>query len=905
MGAVRPVEAGRLFRDLLPVPPEGPLPILTLYGPSRTRNRALLDQLAEACRGAEPHPLPHVRLHVDGRGQGWTRRDALAELVYRFSRISHPQFGGFTFPRYLLGRWMVDLDLTDVDSDQVERRVRDQLCQRKRIEQFFPQADNAGGVGAFVLSLVPVLFARLGVPLVLRSRGPWRRWIWGPGLSYYERNSRALGLHSRGSLTALAVEVNGRAADTDDPVDQRVVDRMLVTAFLEDLRAGYDRRRSRRAVYRTAACVALLDDVDSRPEAGAGLLALIAEVRAGARTPDPLLVAATSAVPLPPGRPGLDGSTAPDAGADGGEGRPPEAFLELWRAAGADAVAAGAAGMERIFLNLRVQAGREPPHPLRHHRLPWRRDTDPGGPPPVTDEPVQVTVPRPPFRRTRAFRVLVAGTVAALLLAGYGTAYAVQRAGGCQPAGMFSPAAVVRNAVGNPALGTEYAPDGECIGLTDAAGHLPGSTREVNGMLDDIAAENARVARLQRSRTPPGYVTVVVLTTLTSPTGAGKSIAEGLNELRGAWLAQRAVNAQAEEGSNLPVRLVMANGGGNSAYADRAARRIVRLARHDRTVVAVTGLGQSREATRRAIMLLGAAGIPMVGSTNSADTLADTPYYFRVAANNAREARVVLAYADATWHPRTAAVLADPDDTYSANLADDFTAAFAPRRATLLTYHAQSGRVAEQMLAAVRRICRDRPDLIYYAGRANEFSLLGFLDHPGPDGCPDYAAHIVGGDDLENLGTPPRADFTLGQSGALLFTAWATPDPRLPGGLEHPGAAFYADYAARFGGAYPAAHAVLAHDALALVGDMVRERYLPYVRPHVSRADLYQKLHALAGDTQWRGGASGVIAFDRGTPVDKTVVVVSIEPAGQPSTVGICGRLTPTFPQSPFCPAET
>ena len=69
---VRPVEAGRLFRDLLPVPPDGPLPILTLYGSSRTRNRAVLDQLAEACRGAEPHPLPHVRLHVDGRGQGWT-----------------------------------------------------------------------------------------------------------------------------------------------------------------------------------------------------------------------------------------------------------------------------------------------------------------------------------------------------------------------------------------------------------------------------------------------------------------------------------------------------------------------------------------------------------------------------------------------------------------------------------------------------------------------------------------------------------------------------------------------------------------------------------------------------------------------------------------------------------------
>src|SRR5690349_18620937 len=87
---VRPIEAGRLFRDLLPVPPDGPLPILTLYGSSRARNRAVLDQLAEACRGAEPHPLPHVRLHVDGRGQGWTRRDALAELVYRFSRISHP-----------------------------------------------------------------------------------------------------------------------------------------------------------------------------------------------------------------------------------------------------------------------------------------------------------------------------------------------------------------------------------------------------------------------------------------------------------------------------------------------------------------------------------------------------------------------------------------------------------------------------------------------------------------------------------------------------------------------------------------------------------------------------------------------------------------------------------------------
>jgi ABC-type branched-subunit amino acid transport system substrate-binding protein len=632
-----------------------------------------------------------------------------------------------------------------------------------------------------------------------------------------------------------------------------------------------------------------------------------------ARTPDPLLVVATSVAPLPPGRPGPDVSTAPDPGVQGagvegagvegaGEGRPPEAFLELWRAAGADAVAA--AGAERMFLNLRVQAGRELPHPLRHPRLPWRHGTEPG-PPPVTDEPVQVTVPRPPFRRTRAFRVLAAGTVAALLLAGYGTAYAVQRAGGCQPAGLFSPAAVVRNAVGDPALGTEYAPDGECIGLTDAAGHLPGTTREVNGMLAGIAGENAKVARLQRSRTPPGYVTVVVLTTLTSPTSAGKSIAAGLNELRGAWLAQRAVNTQADDGSNLPMRLVVANGGGNSAYADRTSRRIVRLAKHDPTVVAVTGLGQSREATRRAIALLGAAGIPMVGSTNSADVLADTPYYFRVAANNLREARVALAYADTAWHPRNAVILADPGDTYSMNLATDFAGAFAPRPATTLTYHAQSRGVAGEMLAAVRRICRDRPDLIYYAGRANEFSLLGFLNHPGPDGCPDYAAHIVGDDDLENLGTPPRADFTLGQSSALLFTAWATPDPRLPGGVAHPGSGFYADYAARFGGSWPAAHAVLAHDATALIGDMVRERYLPYVRPHVSRADVYRKLRGLTPTAQWRAGASGLIGFDHGTPVDKTVVMVAIEPAGQPRAIGICGGLTPALPQSPFCPAET
>ena len=35
-----------------------------------------LHKRREINRSAEPHPLPHVRLHVDGRGQGWTRRDA-------------------------------------------------------------------------------------------------------------------------------------------------------------------------------------------------------------------------------------------------------------------------------------------------------------------------------------------------------------------------------------------------------------------------------------------------------------------------------------------------------------------------------------------------------------------------------------------------------------------------------------------------------------------------------------------------------------------------------------------------------------------------------------------------------------------------------------------------------------
>jgi hypothetical protein len=130
-----------------------------------------------------------------------------------------------------------------------------------------------------------------------------------------------------------------------------------------------------------------------------------------------------------------------------------------------------------------------------------------------------------------------------------------------------------------------------------------------------IAAENARAVAHGR------YVSVAVLDPFTPPVGAAAPPGQMIDELRGAYLAQRAINARGSVG----VQLLLANVGTYTSDFERQAVRQVEALKVPDHLVAVTGMNISSAGTAQAARALSADKIPMVGAA-TADQFNDRQY---------------------------------------------------------------------------------------------------------------------------------------------------------------------------------------------------------------------------------------------------------------------------------------
>jgi hypothetical protein len=214
--------------------------------------------------------------------------------------------------------------------------------------------------------------------------------------------------------------------------------------------------------------------------------------------------------------------------------------------------------------------------------------------------------------------------------------------------------------------------DEQCVGL--AGDNPPRVSGELDEPVNLINKTNAQVMN------NPDHITVVHLTML-SP-GNEQGVRAAREELRGLAIAQ-----QESLKDETPIRLLLANAGANMEYADRAAQKIAEAARRDRRIVGVVGLGLSTRQTIDAVRRLGRARLPSVGSATTADELIDaSSYYYQVSPGNRRQAVFAARYASAELHAQRVRVYysADPDDTYSAELAtamrDQLRAAGWPMR---------------------------------------------------------------------------------------------------------------------------------------------------------------------------------------------------------------------------------
>ncbi|MGH8346462.1 MAG: hypothetical protein ACRES5_07825, partial [Pseudomonas sp.] len=194
--------------------------------------------------------------------------------------------------------------------------------------------------------------------------------------------------------------------------------------------------------------------------------------------------------------------------------------------------------------------------------------------------------------------------------------------------------------------------DHQCIGYSDNGSY------EFNGQpersrLQDVQAlifrqnDGARMAWKRNPRRP--YVTIVYIGSLTGrPARKNEEpyVAER-EDLEGLAVAQyEGNNHPASDDNSALLNIVIANAGYQMKYVDQVVEMVADLARSDPTVVAVTGLVESRTVTAKALQGLNEAGIPVVTPSLAADRISDNSrMYLQVVPPNIDEATLIFEYA--------------------------------------------------------------------------------------------------------------------------------------------------------------------------------------------------------------------------------------------------------------------
>ena len=458
-------------------------------------------------------------------------------------------------------------------------------------------------------------------------------------------------------------------------------------------------------------------------------------------------------------------------------------------------------------------------------------------------------------------------------------------------------------------IGTITAPDGESIGISDgtvafatggpggsfkmqAADKLKaGDTVSAQSLwhsaltsdsgdaesliyLEDQHVLNAHVT----SNTP--YVTIVVATMMT-----GDNASVGHDNLQGAYVAQKEFNNSSQLAGGTLVRLLVANSGNDKLYADTVAQQIVLLAKADPTFVGVMGWPFSSRA-EVAINTLAKAHIPMVSQTASDDALTGaSPYFFRVAPANKRQAVLGAKYAEQSLHAKTAVAFVDPSDPYSQSLERYFAQQFTADGNKILATEQYT--VGQKGHAALPQLLKDaenkKPDIIYFSGYAAD---IGVLLSNLPTSGQFATLPILGGDALYELNYPSsaRAGFKH-----LHFTAFAYPDEWDVQNLQSQKPKFFSDYSAAYnpdnqhpGGIYgytrPPADAILSYDA---VLTMLKATNIALTTNIGLTPDNLQKALKQITGTNAVQGVSGQIAFGTDNdPINKAIVVLYVDQDG-------------------------
>ncbi|MBF6276354.1 hypothetical protein A5780_08815 [Nocardia sp. 852002-20019_SCH5090214] len=649
---------------------------------------------------------------------------ALLQELYKCFSSDDTAMGPIPFPRYRTADWLMRQRLEGAATEasaQLRERLPELLRRGPAAEHSTTALGAIGGTVSRVLTVVLSMWPIVRLWLFVSSHVPGLSPV-----SYWFMHQRYLTPRLSNSFVGFGVRL---AEPMRRRENNEQIAKLLVNAFLEDLRVAYRRRLWRPSSWRrTAYPVALLDGVEPGDSA-TGLMRYVNEIRNETGLFDPL--ALISRIEDSVEHPhlhfeSLDSRDDPLSSWQADiDGRRRRRRTDSW------------------YLSLPLPDSLSGTlEPFEHAEL--------------------AQPPAPPWAARRSVVTVIALLPVAALVAATVSAVQPRIAVGCTAWPWHAGVDVV-------VRGTE------CIGLSAGAAQVFADDEELAEMEREVFRQNTVAARLRHDNPRRPLVTLIYFAGMTYTDRNVRYPHAQAEELAGLAVQQRRANKQNGESEPL-LRIVIANGGSTMRYATWVVEhQISRLVRSDPTVVGVIGLDRSTAETRRAIARLGELGVPTMATTLSADGLdAVSPTYFQPVPDNHAQAELVAEYAagarnaDGTRRYDKVTVYAptDRDDIYVRTLADDLEAVLAQRHmlGDVYTWSEQ-----QQIYGLPLPCAPADPDaprtLLFFAGRNPDFGPFVNVaaqhcgDAPPPILANDTATRAVSDKLVQNaapIGFPVR-----------------------------------------------------------------------------------------------------------------------------------------------------
>ncbi|MBB5776964.1 hypothetical protein [Nonomuraea jabiensis] len=418
--------------------------------------------------------------------------------------------------------------------------------------------------------------------------------------------------------------------------------------------------------------------------------------------------------------------------------------------------------------------------------------------------------------------------------------------------------------------------------LTDASDAFDPSLADI---MERIHAENDNVI----AKHPGEYVTILLLLPMSGDvTETGMGFDTIRHALQGSHLAQLWRNR--EQSAAPYIRLLVGNIS-SDAWEDTVTDLEGRV-RSER-ILAVTGLGNSVEATRRVIDRLSKSKIAMVAAVITSDELQRHEALVRMAPLNSDEAAALVRFAGQAVPALKPVVVMDtkPGDSYSRTLGEAYDKTLArvvdaKRRGRPLTFDSTVNASSTVIGNIADTICGSDANAVFYAGRARGLpALLRGLSLSRP--CAQRDISVFAGDDTSEQAHLVQSPIWEDNGGRirLYYTALAH-----SANVTDHGSRVLPAIKARFGNGdekgyvrlFPTeslddGHAIMHHDAV-YVAIKAIDRYAKDDLARLGPQEVAAMLRSGTIDVQ---GAGGDITIDRdGNPLRREIPVLRLTPYG-------------------------